>query len=196
MARSLDLLLVLIAAALVCDAASPALAAPATAEEKAERRKKKREAKAAEPDPDKKKADRKKADRPQQPDAPPQPPTKLGKRPPVQPSTGGPPLPACPPDNTLTWRSFGAGFLLTWCTGCHSSHLPATARQDAPEDVNFDTHALFKPRERLVYERAVLEAHAFVQDPNTGSPMPPAGVPPEADRQRLAQWIACGSPTP
>jgi len=194
-ARSLDLLLrlhgpsallVLIAAVLVCDASSPAAAAPATPEEKAER-KKKREEKAAE----------KKRDKKTKPDAQPDPPTKLGKRPPATPpSTDGPPLPACPPDNTLTWRSFGAGFLLTWCTGCHSSHLAADARQDAPDDVNFDTHAHFKPRARQVYERAVLEAHAFVQDPNTGAPMPPAGLPPEADRQRLAQWIACGSPTP
>jgi hypothetical protein len=110
------------------------------------------------------------------------------RRPP--PSAPSAPLPACPQDNTLTWRSFGAGFLLTWCTGCHSSHLAADARQDAPIDVNFDTHAAFKPHAGLVYERAVLEAHAFLRDPN----MPPAGLPPrrcpppasrpDADRQR------------
>jgi len=192
-ARSLDLCLVMIAAVLVCDASPPAIAAPATPEQKAERKKKREEKKAAE-----KESEKKKGDKQTKPDRPPDPPTKLGKRPPpsTPPSTDGPPLPACPPDNTLTWRSFGAGFLLTWCTGCHSSHLGAGARQDAPEDVNFDTHANFKPRARQVYERAVLEAHAFVQDPNKGSPMPPAGLPTEAERQRLAQWIACGSPNP
>ena len=193
MARSLDLCLVMIAAVLVCDASPPAIAAPATPEQKAERKQQRAEKKAAEKD-----AQKKQRDKQTKPDKPPDPPTKLGKRPPpsTPPSTDGPPLPACPPDNTLTWRSFGAGFLLTWCTGCHSSHLGAGARQDAPEDVNFDTHANFKPRERQVYERAVLEAHAFVQDPDKGSPMPPAGLPTEAERQRLAQWIACGSPTP
>jgi hypothetical protein len=108
---------------------------------------------------------------------------------------GGPPLPPCPPDDVLTWRSFGAGFLLTWCTGCHSSSLPEEARQGAPLATDFDTYALYKPFERLVYERAVTEAHAFAEDPEAAaSPMPPAGLVPEADRKRLAQWIACGSP--
>lgn len=111
-------------------------------------------------------------------------------------ATDGPPLPPCPPDNPLTWRSFGAGFLLTWCTGCHSSSLAADARQDAPVDIDFDTHAAYKPLARLVYDRAVLETHKLATDPNSASPMPPAGVPPEADRRRLAQFIACGSPLP
>lgn len=110
---------------------------------------------------------------------------------------GGPPLPPCPPENVLTWRSFGAGFLLTWCTGCHSSALAEDARQGAPQAVDFDTYALYKPFERLVYERAVTEAHAIAVDPDAAaSPMPPAGLVPAADRERLAQWIACGSPAP
>jgi hypothetical protein len=110
---------------------------------------------------------------------------------------GGPPLPPCPPENVLTWRSFGAGFLLTWCTGCHSSALAEEARQGAPLAVDFDSYALYKPFERLVYERAVTEAHALALDPEAAaSPMPPAGLVPAADRERLAQWIACGSPAP
>ncbi|WP_434427820.1 hypothetical protein [Nannocystis pusilla] len=110
---------------------------------------------------------------------------------------GGPPLPPCPPENVLTWRSFGAGFLLTWCTGCHSSALAEDARQGAPPAVDFDTYARYKPFERLVYERAVTEAHAIAVDPDAAaSPMPPAGLVPAADRERLAQWIACGSPAP
>lgn len=100
-------------------------------------------------------------------------------------------LPACPPDNALTFRSFGAGFLRTWCTGCHSSTLPASERQDAPAEVNFDTHALYLPHAQEVHARAVIEAHAPAA---SASPMPPAGLVPEADRRRLTQWIACGSP--
>lgn len=186
----------------------PAHAAP-TAEEKAAR-KKAREDKAArkqaEQKADKqtdkqtdKQKNRKTADAPGSAPSPAPSPDDAVRRsklaPPAAP-TGGPALPPCPPDNTLTWRSFGAGFLRTWCTGCHSSHVPADQRQDAPENVNFDTHALYKPVERLVYDRAVLEAHKLSLDPASASPMPPAGVPGEADRRRLAQWIACGSPLP
>jgi len=106
----------------------------------------------------------------------------------------GPPLPACPPSSPLSHRSFGDGFLRTWCTGCHSSTLAADDRQGAPQDLNFDSAALYKPHARLVYERAVLAAHAAATDPKSAAPMPPAGVVPEADRRRLSEWIACGSP--
>ena len=188
MARSLDLILIAATAVMVGAASLPAaLAAPATADEKAARkqaREAKRDQKQKPDKPDKPAKDKPAKDKPAK------------DKQPSTPSAPSTPLPACPPDNTLTWRSFGGGFLLTWCTGCHSSHLSAEARQDAPTDVNFETHAAFKPHANLVYERAVLEAHAFIRDPNTGSPMPPAGLPPESDRQRLTQWIACGAPLP
>lgn len=188
MARSLDLILIAATAVIVGAATLPAaLAAPATADEKAARkqaREAKRDQKQKPDKPDKLAKDKPAKDKPAK------------DKQPSTPSAPSTPLPACPPDNTLTWRSFGGGFLLTWCTGCHSSHLSAEARQDAPTDVNFETHAAFKPHANLVYERAVLEAHAFIRDPNTGSPMPPAGLPPESDRQRLTQWIACGAPLP
>ncbi len=116
-------------------------------------------------------------------------------RAPTPPPAAGPPLPPCPPDNPLTFRSFGAGFLRTWCTGCHSSTLPERDRQDAPTDVNFDTHAFYLPHARDVYARVVLEAHALAADPKAStSPMPPAGLVPEAELRRVSQWIACGSP--
>ena len=96
-------------------------------------------------------------------------------------------LPACPQGNALTYRSFGAGFLRTWCTGCHSSTLAASERQDAPDDVNFDRPDFYKLQEKLVYERAVLEGHKFAADPATASPMPPAGlVPGESRTGRMA----------
>ncbi len=125
----------------------------------------------------------------------PQPAKKSTATPTATPTASAAALPVCPPDNALTYRSFGDGFLRTWCTGCHSSTLAADARQDAPGAVNFDRAALYKPHARDVYDRAVLEAHAVAVDPNAAAaPMPPAGVIPEADRRRLAQWIACGSP--
>jgi hypothetical protein len=174
-ARSRDLLLVCSLAALACEVATPLPAAPAFAAMMAPAETPKREGAKKRDKPDKQR----------KPDKPPS----------SQPSAG-PPLPPCPPDNVLTWRSFGAGFLLTWCTGCHASGLPEAERQGAPAGVDFDTYAAYKPLERLVHERAVLEAHAAATDPAAASPMPPAGVVPEADRRRLEQWIACGSPLP
>jgi hypothetical protein len=185
MARSPEIPHLLLAAALACAACTPAHAAPATADEKAARKQKREQ----------KKAEQKKADKKQPEDRP----TKSARQPrePRPATTPTAALPPCPPDNTLTWRSFGGGFLLTWCTGCHSSTLAADARQGAPDDINFDSHAAFKPHDRLVYERAVLEAHAVATAANaSASPMPPAGLPSDADRKRLAQWIACGAPLP
>ncbi|HSN32152.1 MAG TPA: hypothetical protein VLU41_05670, partial [Ideonella sp.] len=207
MGRLRDVGLVVIAA-LACDplvreatpeaTASP-MAAPATAAEKAARKQARAEKKKAGkiargqamlPDGRKKaggpqaKAKPAKAKQPAQKQ-------KQAKAVPSSPSPtapGGPPLPPCPPENVLTWRSFGAGFLLTWCTGCHSSALAEDARQGAPPAVDFDTYARYKPFERLVYERAVTEAHAIAVDPEAAaSPMPPAGLVPAADRERLAQ---------
>lgn len=174
--------------------ATPMLAAAAAKPDAAERKAKRaakqaRAEKAAKPE---KTAAQKKAGKHPKPNDRPttQPSTPTATSPGVQATA----LPACPPDNALTYRSFGDGFLRTWCTGCHSSTLAASDRQDAPEDVNFDRAALYKPHARDVYDRAVLEAHAAITDPNAASPMPPAGIVPEADRRRLAQWIACGSP--
>lgn len=120
---------------------------------------------------------------------------------PVNPPAATPPptasatrLPACPPDNPLTYRSFGAGFLRTWCTGCHSSSLPAKDRQDAPDDVDLDSAAAYRANAALVYDRAVLEGRKLEADPSSASPMPPAGLVPPAELRRLEQWIACGSP--
>lgn len=110
------------------------------------------------------------------------------------PTAGSARLPACPPDNPLTYRSFGAGFLRTWCTGCHSSSLPAKDRQDAPDDVDLDSAAAYRANAALVYDRAVLEGRKLEADPASASPMPPAGLVPPAELRRLEQWIACGSP--
>jgi hypothetical protein len=115
---------------------------------------------------------------------------------PTAPTTIAPPpgLPACPPDNPLTYRSFGAGFLLTWCTGCHSSRLTAKDRQDAPDDLDLDSAASYRANAPLVYDRAVLEGRKLEADPAGASPMPPAGLVPPDELRRLEQWIACGSP--
>ncbi len=185
MAHSRDLWLVSVTLGLLACGCEVASAAPAEARaaKKAERAAKRaaREAKQSERTP-----------------PPANPPTPATSTRPGPPSTAhaapGPSPGACPPGNPLTFRSFGAGFLRTWCTGCHSSTLPERERQDAPTGVDFDSHARYLPHAAAVYERAVVEGHAATQSPATATPMPPAGLVPDADRRRLAQWIACGSP--
>ena len=45
--------------------------------------------------------------------------------------------PLCEEGYELTWDNFGQGFMLTYCTSCHSAESPN--RFDAPEGINFDT---------------------------------------------------------
>ena len=90
----------------------------------------------------------------------------------------------CPEGSVLTWENFGAPFLRNWCTGCHSADVAGPARYGAPEGVDFDTLGAARGwRERI---------HARAGDANTA--MPPAGGPTSEERERLAEWLACGAP--
>jgi uncharacterized membrane protein len=99
-----------------------------------------------------------------------------------------PPLPmadyACPPGGTtLTYDSFGREFLATQCNTCHARD--ATTRHGAPEAYHFDTLADIHARADRIFVRAA--------GPNTS--MPPGPYDPPADeRDRLAEWLACGAP--
>ncbi len=90
----------------------------------------------------------------------------------------------CPDDNQLTVENFGGPFILTHCTGCHHSSLPASERAMAPVDVNFDDLALVRAQADRIWARS--------GDHN--QTMPPVGPPPEEDRTRLGEWLACGAP--
>jgi uncharacterized membrane protein len=83
----------------------------------------------------------------------------------------------------LEYKNFGQPFLLDWCSGCHSAALPATMRQMAPADVNFDTiDGVRRFQERIA-------ARATGATPT----MPPAGGPSEEERAMLAEWLNCGT---
>jgi len=86
-------------------------------------------------------------------------------------------------DSPLTWESFGASYVWTWCTPCHSSVLVGEERQEAPLDVDFDTY------EDVVDWAARIEARS-----GPGGDMPPAGGPDEAERELLVEWVSCGLP--
>lgn len=101
------------------------------------------------------------------------------------PPSKGPVTEGCPTDSELTYENFGAPFLLSWCNGCHSSSLPEDSRQKAPLGIDFDTIDKVRAHSARISARGAGDAPS----------MPPSGGPPEADRQKLAEWLACGAPS-
>src|SRR5260221_4742355 len=89
----------------------------------------------------------------------------------------------CPQGSTLTYDNFGAAFLGANCTTCHAAD-PGN-RHGAPDAYRFDT-------------LADVHAHAarmFVSAAATNTSMPPGPYdPPLAERDMLADWLACGAP--
>lgn len=102
----------------------------------------------------------------------------------------GPPTQAtCPPASTLTYASFGQQLMTNYCTRCHSSSLTGEARMGAPDFHDFDT---------LIGVQQVAEHIDEVAGSGpaaTNEAMPPNGAKPTLEeRQKLAEWIACGAP--
>lgn len=91
----------------------------------------------------------------------------------------------CPDDSFLTYENFGGPFMLSYCTTCHATRLPADMRQGSPIDVNFDDVEDVREWADLIWLRAA--------DQNQS--MPPVGPPSDEERGRLGEWLACGSPT-
>ena len=87
---------------------------------------------------------------------------------------------ACGADTpTITWETFGEGFLSTYCQGCHASGTPN--RQGAPENILFDTED-----DALAFGGLILNTAAS-DEPR----MPPNGGPLQEDRDRLYIWLTC-----
>lgn len=97
--------------------------------------------------------------------------------------TGGEPRSGACDASYVDYTNFGEPFLLDWCSGCHSAALPATMRQNAPADVNFDT----LDRVHQLQDRIAARATGAVPT------MPPAGGPSDEERELLAEWIRCGT---
>jgi hypothetical protein len=91
----------------------------------------------------------------------------------------------CPDDSFLTYENFGGPFILTYCTTCHASRLPADMRQGSPIEVNFDDIEDIRAQAERIWFRAA----------DGNSTMPPVGPPVLEDRTRLGEWLACGAPT-
>jgi uncharacterized membrane protein len=87
----------------------------------------------------------------------------------------------CPDTGTeLTYDSFGADFFAAHCNRCHSN-----ASSGAPRAFNFDTHEDIRRHAARIFVRAA--------GPNTSMP-PGPNDPPAAERDMLAEWLACGAP--
>lgn len=103
---------------------------------------------------------------------------------------------ACPTGSVLTYENFGEPFMLSHCTGCHSSALDGSGpspgnRQGAPVGVDFDTYELVRAWGVRIYYRAA----------DTNATMPPKdNIPLDNplnvdDRTALGDWLACNAPT-
>jgi uncharacterized membrane protein len=96
---------------------------------------------------------------------------------------------ACPTPTTgtqtsaITYDNFGKDFFNTWCQSCHGASV--TDRNGAPDDIFFDT------RDDIWEQRVQVFAQAA--DSNASMPIGPHG-PSDADRKKLADWLACGAP--
>jgi uncharacterized membrane protein len=87
----------------------------------------------------------------------------------------------CPDEGTaLTYESFGRGFLASHCNTCHTA-----SKSGAPSGYRFDTLEDVHRHRARIFARAA--------GPNVSMPPGPAD-PPEDERDRLAEWLACGAP--
>ncbi|MCX4241218.1 hypothetical protein [Paraliomyxa miuraensis] len=91
----------------------------------------------------------------------------------------------CPDDSFLTYENFGGPFILSYCTTCHASRLPADMRQGSPIEVDFDD----------IDDIRAFDDRIWIRAADQNFTMPPVGPPPEDERALLGEWLACGAPT-
>lgn len=90
----------------------------------------------------------------------------------------------CPPGGTkLTYDNFGAEFMNANCETCHGQ--ADGDRKGAPDGYDFDTIDAIRARKDRIFARAA--------EDNTTMP-PGPDDPPQADRDKLAEWLSCGAP--
>jgi hypothetical protein len=91
----------------------------------------------------------------------------------------------CPDDSFLTYENFGGPFILSYCTSCHATRLPADMRQGSPIEVNFDD----------VEDVRAWADRIWIRAADQNQSMPPVGPPSAEERANLGEWLACGAPT-
>lgn len=89
----------------------------------------------------------------------------------------------CPPGGTTaTYANFGRDFMNRYCQSCHGSD--ATDRAGAPGDFIFDTQDQVRRHAARIYARSAASNDSMPPGPDD---------PPRAERDRLADWLACGT---
>jgi uncharacterized membrane protein len=89
---------------------------------------------------------------------------------------------ACSDAPTVTWNSWGQGFMKEACQSCHAS--TTENRYGAPDEVVFDTLEQTWDQADRILIRSVGDSPS----------MPPQGGVNADDRQRLAWWLTCAEP--
>jgi len=84
----------------------------------------------------------------------------------------------CPTDSTLTYDNFGKAFFESHCAQCHAGR----------ESPTLSTVAAFRANKAAIDRVAASGPNA------TNTAMPEEGSVSTEDRQKLGQWLACGSP--
>lgn len=85
---------------------------------------------------------------------------------------------ACPPGSPLTYASFGQAFFDRWCVRCHGGPNGYSGRAYVTVDL------IRADRDRI-----------FVNAAGANDTMPPGpDDPPRTEREKLADWLACGAP--
>jgi hypothetical protein len=91
----------------------------------------------------------------------------------------------CPEGTSLTYETFGQGFMLNHCVMCHSSTLEESKRHGAPVGVDFDS------ARGIAIWNAAIAANATDKE----AKMPPAGNVTPEEKKLLKTWLECGSPS-
>lgn len=90
----------------------------------------------------------------------------------------------CPPaGTTLTYAGFGADFMGRYCQSCHGS--TAVDRAGAPGEFIFDTAEQVRRHRARIFARSAAGNDSMPPGPDDPAP---------AERERLAEWLACGAP--
>lgn len=90
----------------------------------------------------------------------------------------------CPSEGTaLTYANFGKGFIDAYCQSCHGSQ--AEDRLGAPGEYIFDTVEQVQKHADRIFARSAADNDSMPPGPED---------PPAEERERLAEWLACGAP--
>ncbi len=105
-------------------------------------------------------------------------------------ASSGPSGALCPAEDPPNYDEFASDFFAAYCTRCHAADQTGSERNGAPPDRNFDSLENLQRNDPDVIDRV-----AGAGPEHTNTFMPPSDPrPSSAERERLAEWLACGMP--